>query len=535
MSLMSTASEPLQHAAVPHPNRQVGRAQIDVIIPTYNERQNLPWALQSVVGWTNQIFVLDSGSTDGTQDIAREAGVTLVEHPWEGYARQKNWALDNLPLTAPWTFILDADEQITPKLRDELIELCSGDADRIPQAGFYVNRYLIFLGKRIRHCGYFPSWNLRLFKRGQARYEDRPVHEHMIVNGPEGTLKGLLSHEDRRGLEYYIAKHNRYSSLEAETVFYGEHRDAKNSLKPALLGSPVQRRRYFRDKVYPLLPARWLWRFIYMYVLKFGFLDGRAGFQFSLLIASHEFFAALKLKELRRRKGLLEPLKETTHVQAEPEAGGGSANGKARPLLPQPPAEDRLIEMPSATEVAREPEHYASVRQRSPWSFGDKVRRTLWMLTEATLFRCSFHNWYAWRRLVLRAFGAKLGRNVSIRPSVHIEMPWNLIAGNDVVIGDHARIYSLGTVTIGHNTVISQYAHLCAGTHDYTTRHFTLLCLPITIGEEVWIAADAFVGPGVTVGPGTVVGARASVFTDLPPSIIAVGNPAKPIKERMLS
>src|SRR4051812_33867680 len=192
------------------------RTPVDVLILAYNERTNLPHALASIMEWATNVFVVDSGSTDGTQQIARDMGATMIEHAWEGYARQKNWAIDNLPFESPWIFILDADEAITPQLRDEIHALCSKPSGDVPQAGFYVNRYLIFMGKRIRHAGYFPSWNLRLFKRGLAHYEDRPVHEYMILTGKEGYLKHLMSHEDRRGLEYYIAKHNRYSTLEAQ-------------------------------------------------------------------------------------------------------------------------------------------------------------------------------------------------------------------------------------------------------------------------------------------------------------------------------
>jgi glycosyltransferase involved in cell wall biosynthesis len=287
------------------------RAPVDVMIPTYNERMNLPHAIASVREWANNIFVLDSGSTDGTQEIARQLGAVVVEHPWEGYARQKNWGLDNLPLESPWVFILDADEAVTPELRDELTRLCGRPVASVNEAGFYINRYLMFLGKRIRHCGYFPSWNLRLFKRGQARYEDRPVHEHMKVNGPVGYLKGLMSHEDRRGLEFYITKHNWYSTLEAQTLVRGE---GKDGVKPSLFGDAVQRKRFLRARILPYVPARWLARFLWMYVVKLGFLDGLTGLHFCLFISSHELFSMLKARELRRRGGpVIPPDRSTIH------------------------------------------------------------------------------------------------------------------------------------------------------------------------------------------------------------------------------
>ena len=136
--------------------------------------------------------------------------------------------------------------------------------------------------------------------------------------------------------------------------------------------------------------------------------------------------------------------------------------------------------------------------------------------------------------MVLRAFGAQVGPAVRIRRTVRIEMPWNLRIGEESSVGDHAILYSLGTITIGKLVSISQYAHLCAGTHDYTTRAMTLLRPPIVIEDEVWIAADAFVGPGVTVGARSVVAARAVVVKDVPPDQVVGGNPATFLKRREL-
>lgn len=295
----------MSHVHDPSRPRAVGSAEaiatvpVDVLIMTFNEEVNLPYTLQSVVGWARHVFVIDSGSTDGTCALATRYGAQVIHHPWEGYARQKNWALDTLPLASPWTLILDADEAVPQYLAAEIVDICRKDPADVPVAGFYLNRALIFMDKRIRHCGYNPSWNLRLFKRGLARYEDRLVHEHMILNGAAGHLKGLLHHEDRRGLEYYIAKHNHYSTLEAQTRFRGEA-PADRSVQPAALGNAIQRRRWLRTHIYPRVPAKWLGRFCWMYFLRLGFLDGLNGLHFCLLIASHELFASLKYQELRR-------------------------------------------------------------------------------------------------------------------------------------------------------------------------------------------------------------------------------------------
>jgi putative colanic acid biosynthesis acetyltransferase WcaF len=171
-------------------------------------------------------------------------------------------------------------------------------------------------------------------------------------------------------------------------------------------------------------------------------------------------------------------------------------------------------------------------RHVSPWTTRQKFGRLAWSLVRATLFRFSPHNAYGWRNFLLRTFRARIGAHVKIRPTVRIEVPWNLDIGDHTAIGDFAILYSLGTITTGRYVTISQYAHLCAGTHETRTRAMTLLRPPIRLGDDVWIAADAFVGPGVNVGDRTVLGARASAFSDLPADVIAVGNPAKPIKPR---
>lgn len=148
------------------------------------------------------------------------------------------------------------------------------------------------------------------------------------------------------------------------------------------------------------------------------------------------------------------------------------------------------------------------------------------------LFAWSPRPFWGWRRLLLRAFGAKIGRNVHVYPSAQITIPWNVSVGDDSAIGDGAKIYALGAISIGARTSISQGAHLCAGTHDYRDPEMPLLKLPITLGDEVWVCADAFVGPGVSVGDRTILGARAVLMKSVAGGLIMAGNPAVPIKKR---
>jgi putative colanic acid biosynthesis acetyltransferase WcaF len=177
-------------------------------------------------------------------------------------------------------------------------------------------------------------------------------------------------------------------------------------------------------------------------------------------------------------------------------------------------------------------ERAASAAQVSPWTFREKIGRALWMIARATLFRFSWHNWYAWRRFVLRCFGATIGRHVHVRPTTRIEIPWLLTMGDYTSAGDYSILYNLGRITLGSRVTISQYAHVCAGSHDYRRADLPLLRPSITIEDDAWIAAQAFVGPGIRVGKGAILGACAVAFTDLQAMTIYSGNPAKAIKPR---
>jgi glycosyltransferase involved in cell wall biosynthesis len=307
-----------------------GRSNLEVIIPAYNEELNLTHALKSVCDWADAVYIVDSGSTDGTRRIAESFGAKVVDRPWLGYAAQKNWALDNLPMQADWVFFLDADESITPELREEILAITKRPAEQVPTAGFYVNRLTYFLSKPLRHCGYFPSYNLRLFKRGKARYEQREVHEHMIVDGPTQRLKHIMLHEDRRGLEHFIAKHNRYSTLEAREFAMG--REHQSWHDPAAGEAGIAYRRWLKKHILPRLPLSGLWRFIYMYFARLGFLDGATGLRFCLLLATYDVFISLKYAELRA-------LQKTGPRSVAAPGGLAIPEGRLRPTLNhQPPA-----------------------------------------------------------------------------------------------------------------------------------------------------------------------------------------------------
>lgn len=198
---------------------------------------------------------------------------------------------------------------------------------------------------------------------------------------------------------------------------------------------------------------------------------------------------------------------------------------------PQPDAPARAPEGGGAPEGADLAEALKR-RHTSPYSAREKVGRMLWAIVQGTVFRWSFPTWYAWRRFLLRGFAARVHPTVRVRRTVRIECPWNLTLDADAALGDHAIAYCLGPITIGARVSVSQYAHLCAGTHDYRKRTMPLLRPPIVVGADAWIAADAFVGPGVTVGEGAILGACGVALKDLEPWTIYTGNPARAVKAR---
>lgn len=172
-------------------------------------------------------------------------------------------------------------------------------------------------------------------------------------------------------------------------------------------------------------------------------------------------------------------------------------------------------------------------RRARPYGKREYIGRVLWAAA-MPLFRFSPRQLFGWRRALLRLFGATVGRDAHVYPSARIYLPWNLTLGAQASIGEWALIYNLGEVVIGDGATVSHRAHLCAGSHDYSDPSLPLLRLPVTIGAQAWVCADAFVGPGCTVGEGAIAGAAAVVVRDVPPWQIVVGNPAKVIKQRVL-
>lgn len=296
---MSTASTLRQPQSRPSPTRTTGRAPVSVIVPVRNEAENLRRCLPALA-WADEVYVIDSGSTDATATVAAEHGAQVVQFQFNGtFPKKKNWALESLPFRNEWVLIVDADEVVPPELAEEIASRTAADeAD-----GFYLNMKYFFLGRRIKHCGYNECWNLRLFKHRLGRYEripaapgstagDNEAHEHVELQGRVARLVHELDHYAYPTISAWVEKHNRYAGWEAENY----ERFVSEPI-PSGIGAGKRFKRWLK-KVYLRLPLRPLIRFLYAYVLRLGFLDGRPGLIFCLLLGFYDFLCNAKRYEL---------------------------------------------------------------------------------------------------------------------------------------------------------------------------------------------------------------------------------------------
>lgn len=273
---------------------------LSVIILTRNEEKNIAQALESVCGWAHRVFVVDSLSTDSTIEIARRFDCHLVQHAFEGFGEQRNWAIRNLPIKTPWIFSLDADEWLPEALKQEIDGVLAGSP---VESAFALNYRLIWMGRWIRH-GYYPTSLVRLFRREAAIYDLRSCNEHAIVNGRLGKLANDFIHQDRKSLGEWIDKHNCYATREAGELLLEQ--GGRDYLPARLFGSQAERKRWLRYTVWNRLPVivrAWLY-FLYRYIYRLGILDGREAFLFHFFqgLWFHTLIDA-KYLELRKEPG----------------------------------------------------------------------------------------------------------------------------------------------------------------------------------------------------------------------------------------
>jgi len=288
---------------------------VSILIPIKNEAANLPRCLASVA-WADEIFVVDSQSTDGSRHIAEQHGAKVVQFEFNGtWPKKKNWALESLPFKHEWVFILDADEVLPPETEAEFRAIVT-DAKH-PIAGYWINRRFMFMGRWLRHA-YYPNWNLRLLKHRLGRYEkltdvdtqsgDNEVHEHIVVEGPTDRLRAEMDHYAFPSVAVFVEKHNRYSNWEARVALDRYLQGSSGRLQKGVVGARRKLKQWSQA-----LPFRGLLRFLYVYVWQRGFLDGREGYYFARLHGFYEFLSVAKTYELKK--------------DAERSSGGGGAKG----------------------------------------------------------------------------------------------------------------------------------------------------------------------------------------------------------------
>jgi glycosyltransferase involved in cell wall biosynthesis len=295
---MQTLEEPRVLRAAAH----TVSLPVSVIIPVYNEERNLPRCLEALRG-AGEIYVVDSGSTDETAEIARSFSAKVVQfHYSGGWPKKRQWAMNTLPLAYDWILLLDADEIMTPELAEEIRQ-----AIRNPLCdGYYIALRMHFLGHVLRHSD-ASFYKLSLFRHGQGRFEcrlrdqdasmcDMEVHEHIVVEGRTAKLQHPLVHRNLQTLSHYIRKHDAYSTWEAHTWSQGN--SSYDDLPPAQVGTQAQRRRWLKKR-FMRLPGSPGVLFLYKYFFQMGFLDGVPGLIYCIFQAVQLFHTKAKIYELR--------------------------------------------------------------------------------------------------------------------------------------------------------------------------------------------------------------------------------------------
>ena len=280
-----------------------------IFILTHNEETEIAACIESALQ-SDDIVVVDSFSSDRTIEIAQRYPVRIVQHAFESHGKQRTWMLDSVPVKHEWVYLLEADERLTP----ELFEECLQTIQNPQHVGYYVAERVMFMNTWIRRSTQYPRYQMRLFHKDQVRFIDYGHTEREVVNGSTGFLKETYPHyTSGKGFSRWIDKHNRYSTNEAiETLRQLEN--GRIDWKNLVWGhSEVERRRALKD-LSLRLPFRPLIRFIYMYFLLGGILDGRAGFTWCVLQAFYEYLILLKVWEIQN----LSPFDETAIAPLKP-------------------------------------------------------------------------------------------------------------------------------------------------------------------------------------------------------------------------
>jgi len=272
---------------------------ISVIVLTFNSQATIGATLESARLVSDDIHVVDSFSTDGTLEIARLAGAQIVQHPFENYGAQRNWAIASLALRHDWQLHLDADERLSDELVDLLPSLTrTGQSQDV--VGYYIPRLVHFHGRPLRHGGMYPIYHLRLFRRGRGRCETRKYDQHFHVDGPTEQLAAPMIDDIRLPLGEWTARHNRWADMEVEEILNPDSTAIAGGSGNPVAEKRAQRGFYYRQ---PLFLRAFL-LFLYRYIWKRGFLDGTEGLIFYVLQTFwFRFLVDAKLYERRKAKG----------------------------------------------------------------------------------------------------------------------------------------------------------------------------------------------------------------------------------------
>lgn len=272
--------------------------KLSILILTYNEAVNLGGCLDSV-SWSDDIVVLDSGSSDETVSIAKNHGARVLSRPFDNYAAQRNFGLAH-DFKHDWILMLDADERVPEDFLAELRKVAAQSEG--PVTLYRMRRKDMFMGRWLKRSSGYPTWFGRLFRKGRVRVE-REINEEYYTDGEVGMLEGHLIHYPfNKGVEYWFERHNRYSTMEAKRLL--EERENTIPWSGFWSKDPMLRRKAFKQFAYRV-PCRPFFTFCYLYFARLGILDGMPGLQFSLMRSVYEFMISLKMRELKRREKCL--------------------------------------------------------------------------------------------------------------------------------------------------------------------------------------------------------------------------------------
>lgn len=272
---------------------QIIMTNISILILTKNEQQDLPDCLKSVA-WSDDIHVYDSMSTDDTLTIAKKFGATVTQRPFDNWATHQNWGLKNIPFKHPWVFYIDADERMTLELGQAVQAAAAAAKDEV---AFRLQRRDFFMGTWLKHVQTSPFY-MRLFRPEKMHYE-RLVNPVSIADGLVGQVTGYLDHFPfSKGIGHWIDRHNGYSRFEAQQIINNRRAGEGFSLLKAFTGKDFHTRRYHQKEFFYRLPLRPLVKFLLLYIIKRGFMDGKAGLTYVGLQSIYEYFIVVKVREL---------------------------------------------------------------------------------------------------------------------------------------------------------------------------------------------------------------------------------------------